>query len=73
MTDISARLRSWIKNESQESDPAAIIEMAADEIDRLFRLIGKAADQMSDLEHENIRLRAMCGLAPNQPIPEMMS
>jgi len=45
----------------------------AKEIARLMRLIDKAADQLSDLQQENYRLRAMCGLSPKQPMPEMMS
>jgi hypothetical protein len=39
MTDIVARLRSWVKNEVQEPDPASVILVAADEIDRLRRLV----------------------------------
>jgi hypothetical protein len=35
MTDIVARLRSWVKNEVQEPDPASVILVAADEIERL--------------------------------------
>lgn len=39
MTDIVARLRSWVKNEVQEPDPASVIIVAADEIERLRRLV----------------------------------
>jgi hypothetical protein len=39
MTDIVARLRSWVKNEVQEPDPASVILVAADEIERLRRLV----------------------------------
>lgn len=33
--DIAKRLRSWVKNETQENDPAAVITEAANEIERL--------------------------------------
>jgi hypothetical protein len=57
----------WIMEDHKAcADPAK-------EIARLMRLINKAADQLSDLKQENYRLRAMCGLSPKQPIPEMMS
>ena len=35
MEDIAKRLRSWVKDELQESDPAAVIILAAEEIERL--------------------------------------
>lgn len=39
MSDIVERLRSWVKNEVQEPDPASVILAAADEIARLRLLV----------------------------------
>jgi hypothetical protein len=39
MNDIVERLRSWVKNEVQEPDPASVILAAADEIARLRLLV----------------------------------
>lgn len=46
---------------------------AADEIERLFRLIDRAADDMSGLQSENRRLRSLCGLPATGKLPEMES
>lgn len=36
-------------------------------------MVRKAADEIDRLRSENARLRDLCGLAPKQPVPELMS
>jgi hypothetical protein len=36
-------------------------------------MVRKAADEIDRLRSENARLRGLCGLAPKQPVPELMS
>jgi hypothetical protein len=49
------------------------MDEAADEIERLLRIMNRAAGDLSRLQQENLRLRSLCGLAANQPIPDLMS
>lgn len=46
---------------------------AADEIERLLRLISRAASDLSKLQSENIRLRSLCGLPATGTLPELES
>jgi hypothetical protein len=43
---------------------------AANEVLRLSRLINKAADDLSRIQGENLRLRGLCGLSATQSLPE---
>jgi hypothetical protein len=52
------------------NEPCAAQE-AANEVLRLSRLINNAADDLSRIQGENIILRELAGLAPNQLLPEM--
>jgi hypothetical protein len=72
VTDIVTRLRRW--THAVDAAPASdLMDEAADEIERLLRIINRAAGDLSRLQGENLRLRSLCGLAANQPIPEIMS
>jgi hypothetical protein len=72
MSDIVTRLRRW--THAVDAAPASdLMDEAADEIERLLRIINRAAGDLSRLQKENVRLRSLCGLAANQPIPDMMS
>ena len=51
MEDIARRLRSWVKHELQESDPATVILQAADQIERL---------RLTDAEREAIGVAIQC-------------
>ena len=46
---------------------------AADEIERLLRLIGRAASNLSKMQSENRRLRSLCGLPATGKLPELES
>lgn len=46
---------------------------AAAEIVRLLKLMNRAADDLSDLQSENRRLRALCGLPVFGKLPELES
>jgi hypothetical protein len=46
---------------------------AADEIERLLRLIGRAASNLSKMQSENRRLRSLCGLPVFGKLPELES
>jgi uncharacterized small protein (DUF1192 family) len=44
-----------------------------DEEKRLYSENTDLEDEIAVLRSENARLRAMCGLAPKQPLPDLMS
>jgi len=46
---------------------------AANEIERLLKLLNRAADNLSDLQSDNRRLRALCGLPVFGKLPELES
>lgn len=72
MTDIVTSLRTW--THAVDAAPACdLMDEAADEIERLLRIMNRAAGDLSRLRGENLRLRSLCGLAANQPIPDLMS
>lgn len=50
-----------------------VSQKAADEIERLLRLISRAADKMKQLAEENERLRALCDLPKAAYLPELES
>ena len=56
MEDIARRLRSWVKHELQESDPASVILQAADEIERLRTQGNGLAERVGSLFRETQEL-----------------
>ena len=76
MEDIAKRLRAWAAYELHESDPAAVILLAAEEIERLAGRVAyltsvKDASRMTRmrLAEENLWLRELAGIAPDAEVP----
>jgi hypothetical protein len=71
MEDIARRLRSWVKDELQESDPAAVLLQAADEIERLRNQGDGLADRVGSLFRETQELyRHIATQQPWIPVEE---
>lgn len=73
-------LHFWGESEKQMKNLPARLRKHADEVlDPGYpyygtpEMVRKAADEIDRLRSENARLRGLCGLAPKQPVPELMS
>lgn len=65
----------WGASDAKVGAAAAgvLLLQACDEIERLLKLMNRAADDLSDLQSENRRLRALCGLPATGKLPELES